>query len=88
MYSLISAVGIFFLGAGVSVYHGVATLMAAHTLQSLPLVRCVRTVCVCVALAVIACVSTVHVTKSVMVYHEIPRSNPQNVFGKSADRLQ
>ena len=53
VYSLISAVGIFFLGAGVSVYHGVSTLMTAHTLQSLPLVRCV---CVCVHVCVCACV--------------------------------
>ena len=71
VYSLISAVGIFFLGAGVSVYHGVSTLMTAHTLQSLPLVRCVFVfgwvcvcVCACVCVQACMCVLTMSYCKS------------------------
>ncbi|XP_032237488.1 zinc transporter 9 isoform X2 [Nematostella vectensis] len=39
VYSLISGVGIFFLGAGVSVYHGVSTLLIGAELENL-LVAC------------------------------------------------
>lgn len=40
MYSLISGVGIFFLGAGVTVYHGVAGLINPAPLENLVMVRC------------------------------------------------
>ena len=39
MYSLISGVGIFFLGAGVTVYHGVAGLINPAPLENLVMVR-------------------------------------------------
>ena len=38
MYSLISGVGIFFLGAGVTVYHGVAGLFNPAPLENLTMV--------------------------------------------------
>ena len=38
VYSLISGVGIFFLGSGVSVYHGISDLFSPPVLASLPLV--------------------------------------------------
>ena len=38
VYSLISGVGIFFLGSGVSVYHGISDLFNPPVLASLPLV--------------------------------------------------
>ena len=38
VYSLISGVGIFFLGAGVSMYHGVVGLIHPHQLEFLPAV--------------------------------------------------
>ena len=38
VYSLISGVGIFFLGSGVSVYHGISVLFTPPVLASLPLV--------------------------------------------------
>jgi len=40
VYSLISGVGIFFLGAGVTVYHGVAGLINPAPLENLVMVRC------------------------------------------------
>ena len=43
VYSLISGVGIFFLGAGITAYHGVMALLSPPVLQSLPVVS---TVCV------------------------------------------
>ncbi|XP_062514812.1 proton-coupled zinc antiporter SLC30A9, mitochondrial-like [Corticium candelabrum] len=36
VYALISGMGVFFLGAGVSLYHGVTSLLHPPTLQSLP----------------------------------------------------
>ena len=41
MYSLISGVGIFFLGSGVTCYHGVAGIMHPPVLESLPVVSSV-----------------------------------------------
>lgn len=38
MYSLISGVGIFFLGAGVTCYHGILNLIHPPTLEALPIV--------------------------------------------------
>ena len=38
MYSLISGVGIFFLGAGVTMYHGVSGLMNPSPLENLTMV--------------------------------------------------
>ena len=40
MYSLISGVGIFFLGAGVTMYHGVSGLMNPSPLENLTMVSC------------------------------------------------
>jgi zinc transporter 9 len=37
IWALISAVGIFFLGCGASVYHGVSILLDPHPLESLPI---------------------------------------------------
>ncbi|XP_064405221.1 proton-coupled zinc antiporter SLC30A9, mitochondrial-like isoform X2 [Halichondria panicea] len=37
VYSLISGVGIFFLGAGVTCYHGVTGLIQPHVVQNIPL---------------------------------------------------
>lgn len=45
MYSLISGVGIFFLGAGVTVYHGVAGLINPAPLENLVMVRCNKKHC-------------------------------------------
>lgn len=39
VYSLISGVGIFFLGAGVTVYHGVAGLINPAPLENLAMVK-------------------------------------------------
>ena len=41
--SLISAVGIFFMGAGLSIYHGIIGLQHPHDLESLTLAACVLT---------------------------------------------
>ena len=38
VYSLISGVGIFFLGAGVTCYHGILNLVHPPTLEALPIV--------------------------------------------------
>lgn len=40
VYSLISGVGIFFLGAGVTMYHGVSGLMNPSPLENLTMVSC------------------------------------------------
>ena len=45
MYALISGMGVFFLGAGVSLYHGVTSLLHPPTLQSLPVVWNARNFC-------------------------------------------
>ncbi len=37
MYSLISGVGIFFLGAGVTCYHGITGLLNPHVVENVPL---------------------------------------------------
>lgn len=37
MYSLISGVGIFFLGAGVTCYHGITGLINPHVVENIPL---------------------------------------------------
>ena len=38
VYSLISGVGIFFLGAGVTSYHGIMGLLHPHVLENIPVV--------------------------------------------------
>lgn len=39
VYALISGMGVFFLGAGVSLYHGVMSLLHPPILESLPMVQ-------------------------------------------------
>ena len=43
MYSLISGVGIFFLGAGVTCYHGIMGLIHPHVIENIPLAFSVLT---------------------------------------------
>jgi zinc transporter 9 len=48
VYSLISGVGIFFLGSGVSCYHGVLGIMHPPVLESLPVVSYQSGLSICV----------------------------------------
>ncbi len=38
MYSLISGVGVFFIGAGATTYHGVQNLIHPHVIGNIPVV--------------------------------------------------
>jgi zinc transporter 9 len=53
VYSLISGVGIFFLGSGVSVYHGISDIFSPPVLASLPLVRSSLHVTQCINILII-----------------------------------
>ena len=48
VYALISGMGVFFLGAGVSLYHGVTSFFHPPALESLPAVLLVKWFIACV----------------------------------------
>ncbi len=45
VYSLISGVGVFFIGAGVTMYHGVQNVIHPHVIGNIPVVRVEQVFC-------------------------------------------